>query len=145
MKIKGSKIGGGSWSSLGLPSIFLLCLFFFLAGLFGSSLFSQQVRLLFFFSFSKDLYHDCGHIYMSFFLVQVLNLCSFMSVYLYSVHMCVSVGAQQSLVQCVRQEMPSNLRPGMREMVEEREIEFEALPRGHSGEESVEAIPFQVY
>ncbi|KAL2499609.1 putative prolyl 4-hydroxylase 9 [Abeliophyllum distichum] len=42
MKNKGSKIGGGNLLSLGLPSIFLLCLFFFLAGFFGSSLFSQQ-------------------------------------------------------------------------------------------------------
>ncbi|CAA3012154.1 Hypothetical predicted protein [Olea europaea subsp. europaea] len=42
MKNKGSKSGGGNWLSLGLPSIFLLCLFFFLAGFFGSSLFSQQ-------------------------------------------------------------------------------------------------------
>lgn len=42
MKNKGSKSGGGNWLSLGLPSIFLLCLFFFLAGFFGASLFSQQ-------------------------------------------------------------------------------------------------------
>ncbi|KAL3813660.1 hypothetical protein ACJIZ3_014928 [Penstemon smallii] len=42
MKIRGSKISGGNWRTLGLPSIFLLCLFFFLAGFFGSSLFSQQ-------------------------------------------------------------------------------------------------------
>ncbi|KAL0450199.1 UNVERIFIED_CONTAM: putative prolyl 4-hydroxylase 9 [Sesamum latifolium] len=83
MRIKGSKIGGGSWSSLGLPSIFLLCLFFFFAGFWGSSLLFQQ-------------------------------------------------------------EMPSNLRPRMREMAEERKIEFEALPRGDTGEGSVEAIPFQV-
>ncbi|XP_057768881.1 probable prolyl 4-hydroxylase 9 isoform X2 [Salvia miltiorrhiza] len=42
MKIKGSKVAGGSWTTLGLPLIFLLCLFFFLAGFFGASLFSQQ-------------------------------------------------------------------------------------------------------
>ncbi|KAL0377865.1 UNVERIFIED_CONTAM: putative prolyl 4-hydroxylase 9 [Sesamum radiatum] len=40
--------------------------------------------------------------------------------------------------------MPSNLRPRMRDMAEERKIEFEALPRGDTGEGSVEAIPFQV-
>ncbi|CDP02574.1 unnamed protein product [Coffea canephora] len=33
--------GGGTWRSLGLPLVFLLCLFFFLAGFFGSTLFSQ--------------------------------------------------------------------------------------------------------
>ncbi|KAL8044584.1 hypothetical protein ABFX02_08G054900 [Erythranthe guttata] len=80
MKIKGSKIGGAKRISLGLPSIFLLCLFFFLAGFFGSSLFSQQ-------------------------------------------------------------ETPS---PAMREMTEEMKIESQALPRGHSGEDSVEEIPFQI-
>lgn len=35
--------GGGRWRSLGLPFVFLLCLFFFLAGFFGSTLFSQPV------------------------------------------------------------------------------------------------------
>ncbi|KAL0343534.1 UNVERIFIED_CONTAM: putative prolyl 4-hydroxylase 9 [Sesamum angustifolium] len=33
----------------------------------------------------------------------------------------------------------------MREMAEERKIEFEALPRGDTGEASVEAIPFQAF
>ncbi|KAL7607024.1 hypothetical protein Lser_V15G20011 [Lactuca serriola] len=50
MKTRG-KIGGGGgliggWSSLGslgLPAVFLLCIFFFFLGFFGSSLFSQQV------------------------------------------------------------------------------------------------------
>ncbi|KAL1564220.1 putative prolyl 4-hydroxylase 9 [Salvia divinorum] len=42
MKIRGSKVTGGSWTTLGLPLIFLLCLFFFLAGFFGASLFSQE-------------------------------------------------------------------------------------------------------
>ncbi|KAG8384300.1 hypothetical protein BUALT_Bualt04G0104000 [Buddleja alternifolia] len=85
MKMKGSKIGGGgaNWTSLGLPSIFLLCLFFFLAGFFGSSLFFHQ-------------------------------------------------------------EMPSSLRPPVLEIAEEKKIEFEALQRGDSGEESVETIPFQI-
>ncbi|MFS7983206.1 putative procollagen-proline 4-dioxygenase [Helianthus anomalus] len=34
----------GSWSSLGLPAVFLLCIFFFFLGFFGSSLLSQQVE-----------------------------------------------------------------------------------------------------
>ncbi|KAK3032898.1 hypothetical protein RJ639_034946 [Escallonia herrerae] len=43
MKIKGRLGGGGvGWSSLGLPAVFLLCLFFFFAGFFGSTLLSQQ-------------------------------------------------------------------------------------------------------
>ncbi|KAH6838157.1 2-oxoglutarate and oxygenase superfamily protein [Perilla frutescens var. hirtella] len=83
MKFKGSKIAAGSWTTLGLPSIFLLCLFFFLAGFFGASLFSQQ------------------------------------------------------------ESSTSNLRPRTRELVEEK-IEFEGLPHGDSGGESVEAIPFQI-
>ncbi|XP_051127052.1 probable prolyl 4-hydroxylase 9 [Andrographis paniculata] len=83
MKTKGSKFGGGSLTSLGLPSIFLLCLSFFLAGFFGSALFSQQ-------------------------------------------------------------EMPSNLRPRMRGLAEKSRIELEALPHGDSGEDFVEAIPFQI-
>lgn len=53
MKTRG-KIGGGggliggcsSLGSLGLPAVFLLCIFFFFLGFFGSSLFSQQVPLL---------------------------------------------------------------------------------------------------
>ncbi|XP_019195347.1 PREDICTED: probable prolyl 4-hydroxylase 9 [Ipomoea nil] len=36
------KLVGGGWRTLGLPFVFLLCLCFFLAGFFGSSLFSQQ-------------------------------------------------------------------------------------------------------
>ncbi|KAL6551766.1 putative prolyl 4-hydroxylase 9 [Orobanche gracilis] len=83
MKIKGSKFGGGNWISIGLPSIFLLCLCFFLAGFFGSSLFSQQ-------------------------------------------------------------DLRNNLRPRLLETVEEKRIEFEALPHGDSGEESMETIPFQL-
>ncbi|KAL6573021.1 putative prolyl 4-hydroxylase 9 [Orobanche hederae] len=83
MKIKGSKFGGGNWISIGLPSIFLLCLCFFLAGFFGSSLFSQQ-------------------------------------------------------------DLRNNLRPRLMETAEEMRIEFEALPHGDSGEESVETIPFQI-
>lgn len=47
MKSRG-KIGGGGvfggWSSLGLPAVFLLCIFFFFLGFFGSSLLSQQVE-----------------------------------------------------------------------------------------------------
>ncbi|KAJ9562435.1 hypothetical protein OSB04_007595 [Centaurea solstitialis] len=43
MKSRG-KIGViSSWSSLGLPAVFLLCIFFFFLGFFGSSLLSQQV------------------------------------------------------------------------------------------------------
>ncbi|KAJ0733058.1 putative procollagen-proline 4-dioxygenase [Helianthus annuus] len=42
MKSRG-KISG-SWSSLGLPAVFLLCIFFFFLGFFGSSLLSQQVE-----------------------------------------------------------------------------------------------------
>ncbi|KAL6530082.1 putative prolyl 4-hydroxylase 9 [Orobanche minor] len=83
MKIKGSKFGGGNWISIGLPSIFLLCLCFFLAGFFGSSLFSQQ-------------------------------------------------------------DLRNNLRPRFLETAEEKRIEFEALPHGDSGEESMETIPFQI-
>ncbi|XP_016558854.1 probable prolyl 4-hydroxylase 9 isoform X2 [Capsicum annuum] len=41
MKSRGKSVTGGLWN-LGLPSIFLLCLFFFLLGFFASSLFSQQ-------------------------------------------------------------------------------------------------------
>ncbi|XP_009599377.1 putative prolyl 4-hydroxylase 9 [Nicotiana tabacum] len=41
MKSRG-KLLGQRWWSLGLPSVFLLCLFFFLVGLFGSTLISQQ-------------------------------------------------------------------------------------------------------
>ncbi|CAA0841024.1 Probable prolyl 4-hydroxylase 9 [Striga hermonthica] len=84
MKIKGNKIGGGSWTSLGLPSIFLLCLFFFLAGFFGSSLFSQD------------------------------------------------------------QDVTGNLKPRMLGSEEEKMVEFETLPRGDSGGDSVERIPFQI-
>nr|GMD49728.1 probable prolyl 4-hydroxylase 9 [Ipomoea batatas]GMD55228.1 probable prolyl 4-hydroxylase 9 [Ipomoea batatas]GMD56780.1 probable prolyl 4-hydroxylase 9 [Ipomoea batatas] len=36
------KLVGGGWRTLGLPFVFLLCLCFFLAGFFGSSLLSQQ-------------------------------------------------------------------------------------------------------
>ncbi|CAK9186286.1 unnamed protein product [Ilex paraguariensis] len=42
MKTKGKLVIGGSWRSLGLPAVFLLCLFFFLAGFLGSILFSNQ-------------------------------------------------------------------------------------------------------
>ncbi|KAK4488422.1 hypothetical protein RD792_004185 [Penstemon davidsonii] len=83
MKMRGSKIANGNWTTIGLPSIFLLCLFFFLAGYICQSLFSQQ-------------------------------------------------------------EIPSNLRPGPRENQEEINTGFESLPRGDSGEESVEPIPFQI-
>ncbi|GER30953.1 prolyl 4-hydroxylase alpha subunit [Striga asiatica] len=83
MKIKGNKIGGGSWTSLRLPSIFLLCLFFFLAGFFGSSLFSQD------------------------------------------------------------QDVTGNLKPRKLGSEEEKRVEFETLPRGDSGGDSVERIPFQ--
>nr|QSV12667.1 prolyl 4-hydroxylase 9 [Nicotiana benthamiana] len=41
MKNRG-KLPGQRWWSLGLPSVFLLCLFFFLVGLFGSTFISQQ-------------------------------------------------------------------------------------------------------
>lgn len=41
MKSKGKRIGGFN-SKLGLPAIFILCLLFFLAGLFGSNLLSQD-------------------------------------------------------------------------------------------------------
>ncbi|XP_059293529.1 probable prolyl 4-hydroxylase 9 isoform X2 [Lycium ferocissimum] len=37
-----SKLVGQRWWSIGLPSVFLLCLFFFLVGLFGSTLISHQ-------------------------------------------------------------------------------------------------------
>ncbi|KAK6125287.1 hypothetical protein DH2020_040976 [Rehmannia glutinosa] len=40
--------------------------------------------------------------------------------------------------------MPSNLRSRMLEVAEEEKIEFQALPRGDSGEESLETIPFQI-
>jgi len=43
MKSKGRFVGQRWWSIRGLPSVFLLCLFFFLAGLFGSTLISHQV------------------------------------------------------------------------------------------------------
>ncbi|PWA40801.1 2-oxoglutarate (2OG) and Fe(II)-dependent oxygenase superfamily protein [Artemisia annua] len=46
MKSRG-KTGAGiitGWSSMGLPAVFLLCIFFFFLGFFGSSLFSQQVE-----------------------------------------------------------------------------------------------------
>ncbi|KAL3346376.1 hypothetical protein AABB24_025027 [Solanum stoloniferum] len=47
MKSKGRFVGQRWWSIGGLPSVFLLCLFFFLAGLFGSTLVSHQdVQLL---------------------------------------------------------------------------------------------------
>ncbi|KAI3785126.1 hypothetical protein L1987_44238 [Smallanthus sonchifolius] len=42
MKSRG-KLGGG-WSSLGLPAVFILCIFVFFLGFFGSSLLSQQVE-----------------------------------------------------------------------------------------------------
>ncbi|KAG9135841.1 hypothetical protein Leryth_002553 [Lithospermum erythrorhizon] len=41
MKNRGGRLIGGS-SSIGLPIVFFLCLFFFLAGFFGFTLFSQQ-------------------------------------------------------------------------------------------------------
>ncbi|MCD9560000.1 putative prolyl 4-hydroxylase 9 [Datura stramonium] len=41
MKSRG-KLLGQRWRNMGLPSVFLLCLFFFLAGFFGSALISQQ-------------------------------------------------------------------------------------------------------
>ncbi|CAH9108683.1 unnamed protein product [Cuscuta epithymum] len=41
MKNRGKSIVG-RWQTLGLPLVFLLCLFFFLAGFFGSSLFFRQ-------------------------------------------------------------------------------------------------------
>ncbi|PHU26125.1 putative prolyl 4-hydroxylase 9 [Capsicum chinense] len=41
MKSRG-KLMGQRWWNIGLPSLFLLCLFFFLAGLFGSTLVSHQ-------------------------------------------------------------------------------------------------------
>ncbi|KAM0032316.1 putative procollagen-proline 4-dioxygenase [Helianthus debilis subsp. tardiflorus] len=41
MKSRG-KIGG--WSTLGLPAVFILCIFVFFLGFFGSSLLSQQVE-----------------------------------------------------------------------------------------------------
>lgn len=114
MKIKGSKIGVGKWISLGLPSIFFLCIFFFFAGFFGSSLFSQQVRLfVYLFIHFSNLDRVCernGHCFGS-----------------------------------VWQEVPSFLRPRVRQTAEEEKMEFEALPRGNSGERSVETIPFQVY
>ncbi|XP_076950909.1 putative prolyl 4-hydroxylase 9 [Bidens hawaiensis] len=47
MKSRG-KIGGrgviGRWSTLGLPGVFILCVFVFLLGFFGSSLLSRQVE-----------------------------------------------------------------------------------------------------
>ncbi|XP_049358363.1 probable prolyl 4-hydroxylase 9 [Solanum verrucosum] len=47
MKSKGRFVGQRWWSIRGLSSVFLLCLFFFLAGLFGSTLISHQdVQLL---------------------------------------------------------------------------------------------------
>lgn len=43
MKNRNGRISvGAGWASFGLPAVFLLCLFFFLAGFFGSTLFSQQ-------------------------------------------------------------------------------------------------------
>lgn len=121
MKLKGSKIGGGSWTSLGLPSIFLFCLFFFLAGFFGASLFSQQVHQHCFAAFSKVCYLYLFYNYGS--GVHVIIILFFL---------------------CVRQESPtSNLRPRTWELVEEK-IEFKGLPHGDSGGDSVEAIPFQV-
>lgn len=45
MKSKG-RLVGQRWRNIGLPSLFLLCLFFFLAGLFASTLISlQEVQL----------------------------------------------------------------------------------------------------
>ncbi|XP_055804886.1 probable prolyl 4-hydroxylase 9 [Solanum dulcamara] len=47
MKSKGRLVGQRWWSIGSLPSVFLLCLFFFLAGLLGSTLISHQdVQLL---------------------------------------------------------------------------------------------------
>ncbi|KAL2528364.1 putative prolyl 4-hydroxylase 9 [Forsythia ovata] len=84
MKNKGSKLGVGNWMILGLPSIFLLCIFFFLAGFFGSSLFSQQ------------------------------------------------------------EVSSTSLRPWPRGLQEEKKKEFDALPRGETGEGSLTSIPFQI-
>lgn len=42
------------------------------------------------------------------------------------------------------QEVSSTFRPRMRELAEEKRMEFEALKHGDSGEDSVETIPFQV-
>ncbi|GAA0141381.1 protein modifying enzyme [Lithospermum erythrorhizon] len=42
MKNRGGRLIGGGSSSIGLPIVFFLCLFFFLAGFFGFTLFSQQ-------------------------------------------------------------------------------------------------------
>lgn len=115
MKIKGSKVAGGSWTTLGLPLIFLLCLFFFLAGFFGASLFSQQVRQL----FSPSVLENSAR--------------------------CVNrVEKCESLTVCVRQEGPTgNLRPRTRELVEEV-MDLMGIPHGDSGRDSVETIPVQV-
>lgn len=123
MKIKGSKVAGGSWTTLGLPLIFLLCLFFFLAGFFGASLFSQQVRQPFYFYSILDYLYFCFTI---------------------TVGVCVSRVDNHLVNVCGRQESPtSNLRPRTRELVEEM-IELKGLLHGDSGEDSVETIPFQV-
>lgn len=58
--------------------------------------------------------------------------------------MCVCVVKLIICAVCVRQEIPpSNMRPRMRELVEEQ-VELKGLSHGDSGEESVETIPFQV-
>ncbi|CAI9763358.1 unnamed protein product [Fraxinus pennsylvanica] len=84
MKNKGSKLAGANWMILGLPSIFLLCIFFFLAGFFGSSLFSQQ------------------------------------------------------------EVSTTSLRHWPRGLQEEKKKEFDALPRGETGEDTLTSIPFQI-
>ncbi|KAG9152672.1 hypothetical protein Leryth_020894 [Lithospermum erythrorhizon] len=46
MKNRSSRIMmGAGWATVGLPGVFSLCLFFFLTGFFGSTLFSQQDEL----------------------------------------------------------------------------------------------------
>ncbi|KAL3525621.1 hypothetical protein ACH5RR_013993 [Cinchona calisaya] len=93
--MKNSRGGGktvGSWRSLGLPLVFLLCLFFFLAGFFGSALFSQPDEW----------------------------------------------SAQSRL-------RPRVLEATGDELEEEKDgRSFDPLPRGQSGEGSLNSIPFQV-
>lgn len=108
MKNTRGKLVGGVRRTLGLPFVFLLCIFFFLAGFFGSSLFSQQVRVLFY-------YLAC---------VCVVFVKSF----------CFVIVKDEGILRARSRMLESGDTWG----------DFDPLPHGETGEDSLSLIPFQV-
>lgn len=105
----------GNWSSrlkfkakLRLPTVVVLCSFFFLAGFFVSSLFFSQAFLSFLF-----------HLFLFVFVFRVMNLITF--IYWQDVD-------------------GGGNRPRERLL----ETEYDTLPFGETGDESLTSIPFQV-